>query len=185
MSAGFEPFIAFRLPVADWLGGGSAGVMTSDHADSTFKVWQDPDGFNDYCNHALGRKELEPGIDPFLRFLREDSGMTVSNERETRIDGHRAVIVDVGGKTDVQPPCWTNPDTTESGLILQWAERADVNAKWATEIGSGAWPIIITEMDRHTLVFENVRTEGGVNILDQSVLDSIRFLDALPTPPTP
>ena len=69
-------------------------------------------------------------------------------------------------------------------MILQWAAHVDVYEKWATEIGSAPWPIVITEVDGHTLVFEDIKTEGGANVLDQSVLDSIRFLDALPSPPT-
>lgn len=184
VAANFEPFIAWTLPEADWLGGGSAGVVISDRADATFKVWQDPDGFNDYCNDAMGRKVLERGIDPFLQFLRQDSGMTVSNERETTVDGHRAVIVDIGGKTDVQPPCWTNADTGESGMILQWAEHADVYAKWATEIGSAPWPVVVTEVGGHTIVFEAVKADGAAWVLDQETIDSVRFLDTLPTPPT-
>ena len=157
--------------------------MTSDHGDYGLKVWQDPDGFNDYCNDAMGRKVLDRGIDPFLQFLREDSGLTASNERETTIDGHRAVIVDIAGKADVPPPCWTNPDTGETNLILQWGQHADIYWKWATEIGSGPWPIVVTEVDGHTIVIENAIAQGGGYVVDQSVLDSIRFLDALPTPP--
>ena len=180
VSANFEPIFSFTLPEAVWLGGGGAGVITVDHDDATFKVWQDPDGFNDYCDDTLGTKVLERGIDPFLTFLREDSGLDVSNERETTIDGRRAVIVDIAGKADVPRPCWTNPDNGETNMILQWTQHADPSWKWATGIGSASWPIVITEVDGRTLVIEDVR---GANTLDQSVLDSIHFLDALPTPP--
>ena len=181
IAANFDPMFSFTLPEGVWLGGGGAGVITADDGDATFKVWQDPDGFNDYCNDAMGRKVLERGIDPFLTFIREDSGLTIANERETTIDGHRAVIFDVGGKADVPRPCWTNPDNGDTNMILQWSEHADVNAKWATDIGAAPWPIVVTEVNGHTLVIEDVK---GANTLDQSVLDSIRFLDALPTPPT-
>jgi hypothetical protein len=181
VAAGFEPFFSFTLPSGDWLGGGGAGVMTADYKDATFKVWQDPDGFNDYCNDAMGTKVLQRGIDPFLTFLREDSGLEISNQRETTIDGHRAVIVDIVGKPDTQPPCWTNPDNGETNMILQWTQHADVGWKWATGIGGTSWPIVITEVDGHTLVFEDIK---GSNELDQTVLDSIRFLKALPAPPT-
>ncbi|MFL5641967.1 MAG: hypothetical protein ACJ771_06465 [Chloroflexota bacterium] len=182
VAAAFEPFFSFTVPSGVWLGGGGAGVMTADYSDRTFKVWQDPDAFNDYCDDAMGTKVLERGIDPFLQFLREDSGLDVSNERETTIDGHRAVIVDIVGKPDVPPPCWTNPDTGETNMILQWTQHADVGWKWATGIGGTPWPIVIAEVGGHTLVFEDV---WGANDLDQEVLDSIRFLDALPSPPTP
>ena len=43
-----------------------------------------------------------------------------------------------------------------------------------TPIGGTPWPIVITEVGGHTLVFENLK---GANTLDQSVLDSVRFLD--------
>ena len=181
VAAGFEPIFSFTLPSGVWIGGGGAGVMTADSGDATFKVWQDPDGFTDFCNDALGRKVLDRGIDPFLQFLREDSGLDVSNERETTIDGHRAVIVDIVGKPGTPPPCWTNPDTGETNMILQWTQHADVGWNWATIIGGMPWPIVITEVDGHTLVFEDIK---GGNTLDQSILDSIRFLDALPTSPT-
>jgi hypothetical protein len=183
VSANFDPTFSFTLPAGTWIGGGgSNGVMTADKSDATFKVWQDPDGFIDYCNDALGRVELQRGIDPFLAFLAgPTSGLTVSNQRETTIDGHRAVIVDIVGKSDVPPPCWTNPDTGEKNMILQWTQHADLGARWATGIGGTSWPIVITEVNGHTLVFEDLK---GANTLDQSVLDSVRFLTALPTPPT-
>ena len=180
VSANFEPMFSFTLPEGDWLGGGGAGVITADFGDATFKAWQDPDGFNDYCNDAMGRKVLERGIDPFLQFLREDSGLTISNQRESTIDGHRAVIVDIVGKADAPPPCWTNPDTGETNMILQWTQHADVGWNWATGIGGTPWPIVITEVGGHTLVFEDIKSG---TTLDQSVLDSIHFLTALPTPP--
>ena len=86
----------------------------------------------------------------------------------------------MGGKADVPRPCWTNPDNGETNMILQWT-----NTPTLAEVGDGhrgpPWPIVVTEVDGHTLVFEDIK---GANTLDQSVLDSIRFLDALPTPPT-
>ena len=53
--------------------GSGNGVITADQSDATFKVWQDPDGFNDYCDATNGTKVLERGIDPFLEFLRSPS----------------------------------------------------------------------------------------------------------------
>jgi hypothetical protein len=182
--ANFEPLIALTLPLETFISGGGMGVTFSDHDDYGIKIWQDPDGYNDYCNAALGRKVLERGIDPFLRYLREESGLAISNERETTVDGHRALIVDIGGRADVPPPCWTNPDNGEANLILQWGQHADPSWNWATEIGSKPWPIVVTEVGGHTIVIENVITKDGAYAVDQSVLDSIRFLDALPTAPT-
>lgn len=181
VSANFDPMFSFTLPEGTWLGGGGNGVITANKSDADFIVWQDPDGFNDFCDDTKGTVVLERGIDPFLAFLRgPSSGVNVSNERETTVDGHRAVIVDMAGK-DVPRPCWTNPDNGETNLVLQWTQHADPGWKWAGDIGFPPYPIVITEVGGHTLVFENIK---GANTLDQSVLDSLRFLDALPTPPT-
>jgi hypothetical protein len=182
VSANFDPVISYTLPAGTWLGGGGNGVVTVDKTDATFKVWQDPDGFNDPCDDTKGTKVLERGVDPFLEFLRgPQSGLTLSNERETTVDGHRAVVVDIIGRADVPRPCWTNPDSNETNMILQWTQHADPGWNWATDLaGPTPWPIVITEVNGHTLVFENVK---GANTLDQTVLDSVRFLDALPTPP--
>lgn len=182
VSAAFDPMFSFTLPAGDWTAGHGNGVITADYGDATFKVWQDPDGFNDYCDDTKGTKVLEHGIDPFLQFLRgPSSGLNVSNEREITVDGHRALIVDIVGKADAPRPCWTDPDTGETNMILQWSQHADPGWKWANSIGGTPWPIVITEVGGHTLVFENLK---GANTLDQSVLDSVRFLTALPTPPT-
>ena len=182
VSANFDPIFSFTLPDGTWLGGGGNGVITADTSggEATFKVWQDPDGFNDFCDETKGTVVLQRGIDPFLQFLRSPaSGVIVSNERETTLDGHRAVVFDMAGK-DVAKPCWTNPDNGETNLVLQWTQHADPGWKWAGDIGFPPYPIVVTEVGGHTLVFENIK---GVNTLDQSVLDSVRFLDALPTPP--
>ena len=58
----------------------------------------------------------------------------MSNERETTLDGHRAVIVDIAGK-DVAKPCWTNSDNGETNLVLPWTQHADPGWKWAGDIG--------------------------------------------------
>lgn len=183
VSANFDPVVAFTLPAGTWIGGGGNGVITADAGPATFKVWQDPDGFNDPCDDAKGTVVLDRGIDPFLAFLRgPKSGLTVSNQRETTVDGHRAVIVDIVGKAGPPKPCWTNPDTGETNMILQWTQHADAGWKWATDLaGTTPWPIVITEVNGHTIVFEDI---SSGTTLDQSVLDSVRFLDALPTPPT-
>jgi len=181
VAANFDPFVSFTLPSGNWLGGGGNGVFTADNGEATFKVWQDPDGFNDPCDDTKGTVVLDRGIDPFLAFLRgPKSGLTLSNERETTVDGHRAVIVDIRG-ADLPKPCWTDPDTKETNMVLQWTQHADPGWKWSTDVaGTTSWPIVITEVGGHTIVFEDIKAG---NVLDQAVLDSVRFLTALPTPP--
>ena len=59
-------------------------------------------------------------------------------------------------------------------MILQWTQHADVGAKWATDIGADAVADRHHRGGGHTLVIEDIK---GANTLDQSVLDSIHFLD--------
>ena len=42
-------------------------------------------------------------------------------------------------------------------MILQWTQHADLGARWATGIGGTSWPIVITEVNGHTLVFEDLK----------------------------
>ncbi len=44
-------------------------MTVSDNSAATFKAWQDPDGFVDYCDETKGRVVLAPGIDAFLQYL--------------------------------------------------------------------------------------------------------------------
>ena len=176
-----SPSFSYTLPPGDYLASGSGGVITNDDDDRTFKVWQTRIVSS---TTAMTPEVASSSPAASTRSWRSWAGIGSHNIERTRDHdrhGHRAVIVDIAGRSDVQPPCWTNPDTGEPGMILQWAEHADVNATWATELGGEAWPIVVTEVDGHTLVIENIH---GANVLDQDVLDSIRFLDALPSPPT-
>jgi hypothetical protein len=181
VQANFEPYFSFTLPRIGLVGGGlTPGLMTADTDSYTFKVWQDPDGAVDPCDATKGKLALAPGIDPFVRYMTSGSGFTVTGSRETTVDGHRAVALDFTTRADIKAPCWTNPpDTTP--FVLQWAAHAEAGW-WNLEIG-GRDTVIVTEVDGHTLVFEVATFSGSDYQVDQAALDSIRFLDALPTPP--
>lgn len=47
------------------------------------------------------------------------------------------------------------------------------------------WSLVVTEVDGATLLMEIVRQDGSTWPVDRSVVDSIRFLDALPEAPAP
>ena len=178
VQANFAPFFSFTGPASDWKGSGPLpGAMAANSGARTFQVWQDPDGFVDPCDADKGRVALAPGIDPFMKYMTDDSGFTVTNQRETTIDGHRAVAFDFEKKASIQAPCWNKEDGTPA--VLEWAAHADPGGWWNLHFGDHD-KVLVTEVAGHTIVFE-VWNDKGV---DQATLDSIRFLDALPTPPT-
>lgn len=185
----FSPFMSFTLPAGTFLGSGSNGVdqVVIDGADDGFgfKAWKDPDGFVDPCDPDLGRVDLEPGIDPFIAYMSDDSGMVVTRTTETAIDSRRAVRVDF--TTDpTLGPTGCGPE----GSVLQWIPNASSGGDWHLLHGLED-TVLVTEMDGTTIVFEIIQATSASGTTDdgfvvpQEVVDSIRFLDALPTPPAP
>jgi len=183
----FSPFLSFTLPAGIYLGGGSNGVdeVVIDGADDRFgfKAWKDPDGFVDPCDPDLGRVDLDPGIDPFIAYMSNDSGMVVTRTTETTIDGRRAVRVDF--TTDpALGPTGCGPE----GSVLQWIPNASPGGAWRLVHGLDD-TVLVTEVGGATIVFEIVQATSGSGTTDdgfvvpQEVVDSIRFLDTLPTAP--
>jgi hypothetical protein len=153
----------------------------------SFKVWRDLDGFVDPCDRSKGRLLIEPGMDAFLAYLREDARFTVTEEQEFEIDGHRAVRVDFQLGANLAEPCWDfDGDPANKSGVLLWIPGAESNqdAFWNGELDTPG-TIVVTEVDGVTLAFESVLVEpGGGFSTDVGLLDTVRFLDALPEPPS-
>lgn len=187
IAAVFEPYLAFTLPASDWIGWGLGGIdeVVIDRQDgsSTFKVWKDLDGFNDPCDIDKGRLDLPPGIDGFLGYLNGDPRFTVDSQEEFLIDGHRAVEVAFTIGKDIQAPCWDlDGDPANKTGVLQWATHASPDGFWNAEIDSPGL-VVVTEVGDATLVFEAASGSGDSWSTDRATLESVRFLDAPPTPP--
>ena len=189
IAAGIEPYVTFTLPASDYIGAGLGPVSTVliDRADDkmTFKIWKDLDGFVDPCDRSKGRLSIEPGMDAFLAYLRDDPRFRVISEDEFEIDGHRAVQVDFRIGEDLVAPCWDfdgNPDDKTG--VLTWVPEAesDPNFFWNGQIDSPG-QLIVTEVDGATLAFEALTDEAGTLIPARDILETVRFLDELPTPP--
>ena len=185
-----EPYMTFSLPDGAWVGRefSNTDTVVADNGNRTFKVWKDLDGFVDPCDLSKGRLLIEPGMDAFLAYLREDPRFTVTREDEYELDGHRAVEVEFRIGADITPPCSDfDGDPANKTGVLTYVPGADPypEAFWNAPIDSLGL-LVVTEVDGATLVFESVIAEpDGSATTDREVLDTVRFLDALPEAPSP
>ena len=187
VAVNFQPYMTFTLPAEHWKGNEYAetDTLVLDNGDGTadLRIWKDPDGFVDACDRDAGRLDLEPGIDAFLAYLRDSPQFTVIDETELTVDGRRAVEVEIRLGDEIKQPCapLDGNEADRRGILL-WASHAAVGAFWNGVFGDH-WSLVVTEVDGVTLLMEIVRQDGSTWPVDRSVVDSIRFLDALPTPP--
>jgi hypothetical protein len=189
IAVNFEPYLAMTLPAQEWTG---AEYMDTDTVQTNsgdlrgFKVWKDLDGFVDPCDRAAGRLPIDPGMDAFLAYLRDDPRFTDLQETEFEIDGHRAVEVVFQLGADLSEPCWDfDGDPSNRSGVLLWIPQSERNfeAFWNGELDTQGIATV-TEVDGVTLVFEAVDSKPGEDLTsDREILDTVRFLDALPTPP--
>jgi hypothetical protein len=181
----FEPYFNLTLPNRVWTGREYAETDTfvADSAEATFKVWRDLDGFKDPCDIEQGRVDL-PDLDALLAYFRDDPRFTVTKEEEFTMDGHRAVAIDFRLGQDIKAPCWTfdgNADN-RNGVLL-WMPSAIPEGFWNGLIDTDGF-IVVTEVDGHTLAFEAGYMSQGAWKLDRGSVDTVRFLEELPEPPT-
>jgi len=187
IAANFHPYVAFSLPAETWKGNGfgETDTLVLDNGGGTadLRFWKDPDGFNQACDRDAGRLDLEPGIDPFVAYLRDSPQFTVIKETELTVDGHRAVEVEIRLGDNIDQPCapMDGNEANPVGILL-WASHGADGAFWNGTFGD-QWSLVVTEVDGATIVMEIARQEGTTYPVDRSVVDSIRFFSELPTPP--
>lgn len=187
IAVNFQPYVTFTLPLETWRGNKLAEkeTLVLDNGDGTADVrfWKDPDGFPDPCDREADRLDLDPGIDAFLAYLRDSPQFTVLGETESTVDGRRAVEVEIRLGDDISQPCapLDGNEADRSGILL-WASHAAGGNFWNGRFGD-QWSLVVTEVDGATILMEIVRQDGSAWPIDRSVLDSIRIVDALPTPP--
>jgi hypothetical protein len=181
--AAFEPFITVTLPPGSYSGDGNSfpdtTAMFRSDGRFAFSAWKDPDGFADPCDIATGRTDLDPGIDPFIEYLTTRPGLAVTTQ-ESMVDGRRAVVATIA--TDgVAAPCW------DDGRILLWTPHASrVIDEYSMPIGETE-TVLVTEVNGATFLIEALDVDTSSDpvtvSINQEVVDSIRFLDTLPTAP--
>ena len=181
----FLPYLQFTLPAGTYVANGATETDTIniDSPGYSFKVWKDLDGFADPCDIDAGRLDLDPGMDGFLAYLTGDPRFTVTSQEEFQIDGHRAVEVQYTIGDSISAPCWElDGDPSDKTGVLTWNPHASSGGFWNAQIGSQG-KVVVTEVDGTSLVFEPVMDSVGSWAIDRAVLETVRFLDALPEPP--
>jgi hypothetical protein len=183
----FTPYMTIDLPSGTFTGSEYAmlDTLSIDGDDVGLKVWKDLEGFADPCDRAKGRLALAPGMAGFLAYLNEDPRFTVISQEDMTIGGQPAVKVEFKIGDGMTAPCWTfdgNPDD-RSG-VLTWIPKGETDAEffWNAPLGSSD-TLFVTEVNGATLVFEGYAVREGKEVIDQSLIDSVRFLDALPSAP--
>lgn len=181
--AGFQPSFTATLPAKTWLGRPEVDTMIADSEDATFKVWKDLDGFLDPCDISKGRLLIGPGMDAFLAYLTGDPRFTDVTQEEMTIDGRRAVAVRFRLGDDIEAPCWTfDGNENDRTGVLTWTIGAGTGGFWNGQLKTDGF-LVVTEVDGATLTFEPGVMVDGQWTIDRDTLDTVRFVDALPTPP--
>ncbi len=179
VATNFEPFVIATLPTVEFRGFefNDTDTIWTERDDGAFLVWKDVDGFQDPCDIEQGRLDIAPGMDAFLAYLEEDPRFAVTRREETQLDGQPAVEIEFTVSDAIVAPCW------DGGVLTYIPQaQADQAGHWAAAIDSTKI-LVVTEVDGATLVVESTVIEDGLTQADRATLDSIRFLDVLPTPP--
>lgn len=169
----FEPLFTVDLPTGNYLVDRSADAMIvhQDLPEFQFQSFKDPQGFLDPCDRSTGRYEIAPGADAIVAYFRQLAGFTVDSTEELTVDGLRAVRLVVHANDDASCP---------DGRLWEWVPRAETS-DIAWFLGPGVTDsLYIVEHPSGTLMFEVL---PAPNPLEEQVISTIHFLDALPTSP--
>ena len=170
---GFDPPFTVTLPAGNYIVNRDQDSTTIGQEFPSFKFlsWKDPQGWNDPCDEAKGRYAIAPGADAFVAYFRQLAGFTVDATTEMKIDGYRAVRLDVHANPDASCPAgWLNEwqPETEPGDLTWYLRPGDTDN------------LFIVETPSATVMFEILPAPNARGL---AVLDSIHFLDRLPTAP--
>ncbi|HYX12419.1 MAG TPA: hypothetical protein VE817_10560, partial [Candidatus Acidoferrum sp.] len=170
---GFDPLFTVTLPPGNYIVSRDQDSTTIGQEFPAFKFlsWKDPQGWNDPCDEAKGRYAIAPGADAFVAYFGQLAGFTVDKTTEMVIDGHRAVRLDVHANPDASCP---------SGWLNEWQPKTETgDLTWYLRPGDTD-NLFIVETPSATVMFEILPVPDARGI---AVINSIRFLDRLPSTP--
>ena len=114
---------------------------------------------------------IAPGADSIVAYFRQLAGFTVDSTEELTVDGLRAVKLVVHANDDASCP---------DGRLWEWQPKAETSdVAWFVHPGVTD-SLYIVEHPKGTLMFEVL---PAPNPLEEQVIGTIHFLDALPTSP--
>jgi len=172
----FDPPFLVTLPSATFAGRTytDAFEVGSSDPERTLFAGKDPWGLTEPCSPSGGAPlTLDPGIDPFVAYLRTLPGFTVAT-RPLQIDGHRAVHLSI--TTDAAIDC-------PGGVIIEWIAKADApgGVTWHLSPGDPD-SLYVVETPTATFLFQYLGPD--VTTADEErVLSTIRFVESLASRP--
>lgn len=169
---GFDPMFLVTMPAGSYVVDRDVDSTTirQGFPDLKLSSWKDPQGFLDPCDKGRGRYRIDPGADAFVAYFRQLAGFTVDSAAEAAVDGHRAVRLVVHANPDASCP---------DGKLWEWQPKSVTDGAWFLRPGDTD-SLFIVEHPRATVMVEVL---PGPNDLEKQIVDSIRFLDRLPTQP--
>ena len=176
-----DRWIEATIPSRRWgLGGDSDAVelRTFDEADPALalRVLRNPMGLSEPCDESRVPIVIDRTAAAFVDYVENDLPGLAASAVDTVVDGHPAVRLTVASD-DGTVDC-TLQSTGEVMAFHAMAPTAE--AEWGlTPLGPHTMWIVEVDGDTYLLWYEG----DGVTLADQqAVIDSIRFLDVLPTP---
>ena len=170
----FDPLVQVEIPPGSYSverHAPDALTIVQRIPEFQFLSFKNPQGFLDPCNPGAGRYEIAPGADAVVAYFRQLRGFTVDSVTERDVDGNRAVRLVVHANRDATCP---------SGGLAEWQPAAATSDQnWFLRPGDSD-SLVIVELADATLMFEVL---PAPNAAEDTVIDSIRFLDRLPTSP--
>ena len=169
----FDPVFSVELPTGSYVVDRSSDAVTvhQDFPELQFLSFRDPQGFLDPCDRSRGRYSIAPGADAFVAYYRQLAGFTVDSTGELTVDGFRAVKLVVHANDDASCP---------DGRLWEWQPKAETSDRaWFVQPGVTD-SLYVVEHPKGTLMFEVL---PAPNPLEEQVISTIHFLDALPTSP--
>ena len=170
---GFEPLFTVVLPTGNYVVDRDPDSTTirQEFPEFRFLSWKDPQGWNDPCDEAKGRHDIAPGADAFVAYFRQLAGFTVDATTETVVGGHRAIHLVVHANPDASCP---------SGRLNEWQPKSvTTDLTWFLRPGDTD-SLYIVDTPAATVMFEANPASAA---REAEVINSIRFLDRLPTTP--
>jgi hypothetical protein len=171
----FDPLFTVDLPPGGYSGDrhvSDAITISQAFPEFAFLAFKDPQGFLDPCSPAAGRHEIASGADAVVAYFRQLRGFTVESVTEREVDGHRALRLVVHANLDASCP---------SGGLVEWQPKAVTltGANWFLRPGDTD-TLVIVELADATVMFQILPAPSAAG---DGAIDSIRFLDRLPTGP--
>lgn len=166
----FDPAFLVTLPTASWVAVPHEDVVMLQSQDLYVYAGRDPQGFTNPCGPSGGKHlAIEPGLDAFEAYIRSFPTFTVTATDQT-VGGYPARHLAITSTPTAACPTGTR--------MAEWRAKGEPGDLFWT-LGSGDPDSIdLVALPDATIILQLI-PEGGASVDTRSILDSIRFVDAL------